>query len=117
MQLDPNRPESWQKIQELEAPRPLAPDEPTAPKLAPKFLAGPQSHEDLAEGQTCHLECQIEPIDDPKLKIEWFHNGQLLVAGHRFKHVHEFGYVSFDFVNVYPEDTGWKIVSMFDLTK
>lgn len=113
MLLDPNRPESWQKIQELESPRLQPVDEPAAPKEAPKFLAGPQSNENLIEGQMCHLECQVEPIDDPNLRIEWYHNGHLVTASSRFKNVLEFGYVSFDFVNVYPEDTGLAKMLMF----
>ena len=32
----------------------------------------------LAEGQVAHFEAQIEPIHDPSLKIEFFHNGKPL---------------------------------------
>ena len=32
----------------------------------------------MAEGQVAHFEAQIEPIHDPQLKIEFFHNGKSL---------------------------------------
>uniref|UniRef100_A0A915K1X4 Ig-like domain-containing protein n=1 Tax=Romanomermis culicivorax TaxID=13658 RepID=A0A915K1X4_ROMCU len=60
----------------------------------------------LTARQTCHLECHVRPTDDPSLNVQWYKDGQLLQASHRFKHVQNFGYVAFDFLQVYPEDSG-----------
>lgn len=35
----------------------------------------------LTEGQPLHLEAQVEPRNDPDLKIEWYFNGKALVHG------------------------------------
>lgn len=104
--LDTRHPDSWQKIQQLEAPREEAAEAPAAPKQAPTFVNTLQDLDNLVEGQTCHLECQVQPVDDPNLRIEWFLDGKPLSASHRYKHIFEFGYVGFDILHTYPEDTG-----------
>lgn len=60
----------------------------------------------VSEGDTVHLECRATPINDPHMKIEWFHDGQPLITGHRFKTVHDFGYIALDILYAYPEDSG-----------
>lgn len=40
----------------------------------------------LWEGQSAHVEGRIEPYPDPTMKVEWFHNGQPLSVGHRFRY-------------------------------
>lgn len=62
--------------------------------------------EHLKEGDHAHLECRVEPVNDPNLKIEWFVNGKRLRAGHRYRTTHDFGYVALDILYVYGEDTG-----------
>lgn len=62
--------------------------------------------ENLKEGDHAHLECRVEPINDPNLTIEWFINGKAIRAGHRFRTTHDFGYVALDVLYVYGEDTG-----------
>lgn len=37
--------------------------------------------DNLVEGERCHLECRLEPINDPNLKVEWFVNGVEIKAG------------------------------------
>lgn len=37
--------------------------------------------DNLVEGERCHLECRLEPINDPDLKVEWFVNGVEIKAG------------------------------------
>lgn len=95
MYLETQHPDSLQRIQELEAPRQLLPEQPEAPKQPPQFTAQLQAIEGLKEGQTAHFECQVIPTDDPNLRIEWLFNGRPLAASHRFRMVHEFGYVGF----------------------
>lgn len=55
---------------------------------------------------------QIEPTNDNELTVEWYHNGQPLANGHRFRKTHDFGYVALDILYVFPEDTGeWTCVA------
>ena len=64
------------------------------------------SLENLKEGDHAHLECRVEPINDPNLKIEWFVNGIAIKTGHRFRTTHDFGYVALDILYTYPDDSG-----------
>ncbi|CAJ0586229.1 unnamed protein product, partial [Mesorhabditis spiculigera] len=100
-------PESYRRIQELEALRPAKPTDEDAPPEAPSFtqqLQGPQ--EVLKEGQSVHLDCVVQPINDPRLKIEWYHEGLPLQFGSRIRTIHDFGYVGLEFLHVHPEDSG-----------
>ena len=60
----------------------------------------------MDESKTVHFEARVEPKDDPKLKIEWFRDGKPLATGSRYKSVFEFGFVSLDISQFYPEDSG-----------
>lgn len=35
----------------------------------------------LTEGAPLHLEAQVEPRNDPNLKLEWYFNGKALTHG------------------------------------
>ncbi|XP_055645258.1 titin-like, partial [Toxorhynchites rutilus septentrionalis] len=95
-----------QKIKELESyQKPQTPEVEPA-KQKPVFLTPLTSLENLKEGDYAHLECRVEPINDPNLKIEWFINGKAIRAGHRFRTTHDFGYVAMDILYVYGEDSG-----------
>lgn len=72
----------------------------------PVFLTPLTSLENLKEGDHAHLECRVEPINDPNLKIEWYRNGKAIRAGHRYRTTHDFGYVALDVLYVYGEDSG-----------
>ena len=52
------------------------------------------------------MECRLEPINDPDLKVEWFINGVEIKAGHRFRTTHDFGCVALDVLYSYSEDSG-----------
>lgn len=60
----------------------------------------------IKEGDPLHLETSLSPVHDPSMKVEWFLNGSLLKVGHRFKSLHDFGYVALDILYAYPEDSG-----------
>ena len=60
----------------------------------------------IGEGEPIHFECRVEPKHDPRLKVQWFHNGKLLSSGHRFRTQYDFGYVALDILYAYPEDGG-----------
>ncbi|GMT09920.1 hypothetical protein PFISCL1PPCAC_1217, partial [Pristionchus fissidentatus] len=104
---DTAHPESLRRIQEIEALKPAVPSEADAPPEPPSFpqpLSGPT--EVLKEGQSVHMDCVVQPINDPNLKIEWFFNGNPLQFGSRIRMIHDFGYVGLEFLHVHPEDSG-----------
>ena len=35
----------------------------------------------VAEGERVHLECRLEPVNDPNLRVDWFVNGVEIKAG------------------------------------
>lgn len=106
MYLDTLDEDRYKKIQELESyARPQIIEKEEAGQK-PVFLTPLTSLENLKEGDYAHLECRVEPINDPDLKIEWFMNGKAIRAGHRFRTTHDFGYVALDILYVYGEDTG-----------
>lgn len=72
----------------------------------PKFSTKLNGPTKLIEGQSAHYECRIEPYPDPNLKVEWFHNGQPLQHGHRFRTTYDFGFAALDVLSVYGADSG-----------
>lgn len=60
----------------------------------------------MGEGQSCHLEARLTPVEDPNLKVEWLKDGKPLAAGHRFRTFHDFGIVILDILYCYAEDSG-----------
>lgn len=51
--------------------------DPTQP---PKFLSKPQDLI-LQENTLAHFECRLTPVNDPTMKVEWYHNGKTLITG------------------------------------
>lgn len=90
----------------MEAPQAPAPAVAEPARAAPKFLSPLNSCLDLVEGQPAHFEATVEPIKDNTLRIEWYHNGQLLQASSRTSIHHEFGLVALDLHYCLPEDVG-----------
>ncbi len=54
---------------------------PEAQFPKPVFTVPLQPEVLLTEAQPLHLEAQVEPRNDPDLKIEWFFNGKAIVHG------------------------------------
>ncbi|CAG9532190.1 unnamed protein product [Cercopithifilaria johnstoni] len=105
--MDTEHPESLQRIQEIEAIKPAKPSEEEVMPEKPSFsqlLNGPK--EILREGQSVHMDCIVQPINDPNLKIEWFLNGYPIMFGSRIRTMHDFGYVGLEFLHIHPEDSG-----------
>ena len=72
------------KLRELDLPAPQeAPPEDFKPQ-PPKFITQIQPQENLQEGDSAHFECRLEPTNDPKLRVEWYHNGKPLKSGNFF---------------------------------
>lgn len=101
--MDAQRLEKIRQLESYEAPKKIEVEDKGQ---KPVFLTPLTSLEHLKEGEHAHLECRVEPINDPKLKIEWFFNGKAIMAGHRFRTTHDFGYVALDVLYVYGEDSG-----------
>lgn len=74
--------------------------------IKPRFLSKPKDLTNLREGQHAHFECKLEPVTDSNLKVEWFKNGRPIIVGHRFRPIHDFGYVALDIVDLIAEDSG-----------
>ncbi len=101
--LDEDRLKKIRELETVEKPKEV---EKEVAGQKPVFLTPLTSLENLKEGDYAHLECRVEPINDPDLKIDWFMNGKAIRAGHRFRTTHDFGYVALDILYVYGEDTG-----------
>ena len=71
----------------------------------PEFLS-PLSDQMLAENSLAHFETRLTPINDPSMRVEWFHNGKALSAGSRIKTINDFGFVILEVANVMTRDSG-----------
>merc|ERR1719338_3993 len=78
------------------------PEDTDAP---PEFLS-PLEDLVLAENSLAHFETRLTPINDPSMKVEWFHNGKQLSAGSRIKTINDFGFVILEVANVMTRDSG-----------
>jgi len=47
-------------------------------KQPPRFVTQIQSQTELTEMQSTKFECQLAPVGDPNMKVEWFFNGKPL---------------------------------------
>ena len=72
----------------------------------PVFTTPLNNVDGAPEGGHVHLECRLEPVNDPNLKVDWFLNGKEIKYGSRFRTTHDFGYVALDIVPAYAEDSG-----------
>lgn len=61
-----------EKIRELENVEVVQEVEKEVIHQKPKFLTALNSLDNLKEAEHAHLECRVEPINDPNLKIEWY---------------------------------------------
>lgn len=58
--------------------------QPSLPEITfpkPIFVVPLEAEFILAESKPLHLEAQVEPKNDPNLKIEWYFNGKVLDLG------------------------------------
>jgi titin len=35
----------------------------------------------MPEGKNIHLECRLEPMGDPSMRVEWYFNGKAITVG------------------------------------
>uniref|UniRef100_A0A8C4R8C1 Ig-like domain-containing protein n=1 Tax=Eptatretus burgeri TaxID=7764 RepID=A0A8C4R8C1_EPTBU len=52
------------------------------------------------------FECQLTPIGDPSIVVEWLHDGRPIQAANRVRMICEFGYCSLIYDVAYPRDSG-----------
>lgn len=113
--LDSQHPEGWEKMRELESRRRVARLEVEEPEItAPKFLTQLQGITTLEEGQSAHFEAKIEPLHDPTLRVEFFHNGKALQQASRIHTVCDFGYVALDIGKLVSADSGEYVCKAFN---
>lgn len=98
--------EAVQETDDALANKHVRPSRPEKEYPAPVWIVPVQPEFHLKENQALHLEGQVEPKDDPNLKIEWYFNGFVLAHGSRFKMTNEFGFVTLDLLDVYERDQG-----------
>ena len=104
---DTIHPEGLEQIQYLEKRiRPKHGDRTDEPTSPPHFVTRLRGPTKLIEGDHCHFECQIEPINDPNMIVEILHNEQPLKIGSRYRTICEFGYIALDILSVNPDDSG-----------
>ena len=82
-----------------------APEPPAAKQMPPHFTHVSQDLT-ILEGQVARFDCEYEPISDPYLQIEWFHNERPLVQGSRSKTFAGAGRVFLTLAPCVREDTG-----------
>lgn len=106
--LDTQHPEGLQKIQVLEDLSRYHKSEyvDEIVNVKPQFKTKPKDLMNMREGQHAHFECKLEPVTDPNLKVEWYKNGRPITIGHRFRPIHDFGYVALDIIDLIAEDSG-----------
>ena len=112
---------SMDRLKEIEARKAEVTADEDAAITVPKFLTQIKSRA-VGEGEPAHFECRVEPKNDPKLQVKWYHNGKEVDFGHRFRMTFEFGYVALDILYSYPEDEGEYVCKAFnelgeDITK
>lgn len=71
----------------------------------PEFITSPNDITQV-EYTLAHFECRLTPINDPSLRVEWFHNGKPLTAGSRIKTINDFGFVILEIAQIDTRDTG-----------
>jgi titin len=105
--LHPMGKEGLRRIQELESQYRM-PARPEARQDFPKpcFVQPLEQSFTVNESQGLHLECRVEPSNDPNLVIEWLLNGETLTIGSRFSITTDFGYIVMDIHDLWPRDSG-----------
>ena len=58
------------------------------------------------ENQNARFAARLIPVGDPTLKVQWYHNGQVVATGSRINTIHDFGCVSLDITGLRPSDEG-----------
>lgn len=92
--LDTLHQQSLDQIRIIEAPKelPPPPEPPTYQK--PVFTQPLVNVDNAVEGEPIHLDCRLIPVNDPKLRLEWYFNDQPLAKSNRIMYNQDFGFIS-----------------------
>ena len=93
------------QLKNLEARKAVNKEEGEIQITKPVFTTALNSVKASEQGRV-HLECRLEPVNDPNLKVEWFVNGKAMQFGNRFNTRHDFGYVALDISQLVEADAG-----------
>lgn len=97
--------ESLQKLEEsLHKREEIFVDEEKA--HPPKFTVEIADNVDVQEGGPVHFDCRVEPVGDPSMRIDWFHNGRPMATGSRVHQLNDFGFIALDIDYIYLRDSG-----------
>lgn len=99
---------AYEKTQRLEESRFVEPQYhiEEISKSKPIFVQPLSDPKPVSEGKNIHLECRLEPMGDPTMRVEWFQNGRPVTVGSRFKTYYDFGFVALDIVHTTVLDSG-----------
>lgn len=97
--------EAIQKLEENLHKREEIPIDDETPN-PPRFLIEIKDNVDIPEGGPLHFDCRVEPINDPTLRIDWYHNGRPFATGSRVHMLNDFGFIALDMDYVYARDSG-----------
>lgn len=61
---------------------------------------------EFEEGKNAHFEAQLTPVNDPKMRVEWYKDGRPITASSRITAIFNFGYVSLNIMHLRSEDAG-----------
>ena len=81
-------------------------EEPATLNIKPSFTTGLPNEIVVEENGTLNLKCNVEPKNDSKLNIDWYHNGLPLATGSRIQASLDFGVVTLDIKNMSESDQG-----------
>lgn len=63
-------------------------------KQPPRFVTQIKDQVELVEMQSSKFECQLAPVGDPNMKVEWFFNGKPLHYSELFSHSTDFTFAN-----------------------
>ena len=75
-------------------------------KQPPVFMTPLRDVGVVAEGSNVKVEAQIEPKNDPQLKVDWELNGKPITTGSRLKTTLDFGHVTLNITGARASDSG-----------
>lgn len=62
-------------------------------KSKPIFVTPLSDPPPASEGKNIHLECKLEPMGDPTMRVEWFFNGKPITVGeHKYNSLEKLFY-------------------------
>lgn len=72
----------------------------------PRFTTEFITISNISEGEIAHYDAMLVPTGDQSMVVEWFYNGKVLEASHRYRTVYSFGTVVLEIIGTKIEDSG-----------